>query len=254
MTVLAAAGALAQPAPRWVSVGNDPDSELFYDAARVTRRGAIVEYRLRAVMRDDSRGEMRSLTAQGRLDCAEQTVVYSGFQPFDAAGRPMELPAARTQAPQPVWPGGPQARLYERLCPGRLLRPLPAPPIMVVPSPRPPAPTPPITPPAPPPPRAPDRSARAQWQVQPHSLITTRDYPSAALRADEQGRTQVRLAVARSGRVTGCTVTISSGSAALDAATCRLLQERARFTPARDARGRRTTDTIPAAITWQIPD
>ena len=40
------------------------------------------------------------------------------------------------------------------------------------------------------------------------------------------------------GRAGGCTVVRSSGHAALDATTCRLIEKRFRFEPARDAQGR----------------
>lgn len=259
MAALAAASVTAQtpggPAGRWIGIGNDSDSALSYDAATVVRRGGIVDFRLRAVLRPEIGGEMRSLVARGRLDCGAQTLLYSTFQRFDAAGRPMPPLPSRARSPEHIVPGGTQQRLYEHLCPASLRRPLPTPPpIMVVPSPRPPVP--PIAPPSPPPPPPPPpgRSARAQWQTPPHALFTARDYPATAIRAEEQGRTQVRLAVTRNGRVRDCSVIASSGFAALDAATCRVLRERARFTPARDARGRRTEDSIPAAINWRIPD
>jgi protein TonB len=54
--------------------------------------------------------------------------------------------------------------------------------------------------------------------------------------------------------VTNCSVTSSSGSSALDAATCRLLTSRARFTPARDSSGNPTTDTVSARIVWRIQE
>jgi len=57
---------------------------------------------------------------------------------------------------------------------------------------------------------------------------------------------------AADGRVTGCTVTGSSGSAALDNATCRIMRSRARFSPARDSNGQPTTDSYAASITWRI--
>lgn len=248
---LAAASASAQPPARWVSIGTDPDSELFYDAASVVRRGGTVEYRLRAVMREERLGEMRSLAAHGQLDCAEQTIVYSAFQPFDAAGRPMARPEARTLPPEPIQPGGPQARLYQILCPGRLLRPLPAPPLMIVPWPR--QPPPPMAPPTPPP-RAPTRVRPAEWLTPPGSLVAANDYPAAAIRAGAAGRVEMRLFVSPAGRVQRCAVIVSSGSALLDETACRLLQERARFTPARNERGRRAVGTVTTAINWRLPD
>ena len=63
--------------------------------------------------------------------------------------------------------------------------------------------------------------------------ITRRDYPSTARGA--QGSVTAQLSISPEGRVTICRVTRSSGNAALDAATCRLIQQRFRYTPARDA-------------------
>ncbi|MBV9930892.1 MAG: energy transducer TonB [Alphaproteobacteria bacterium] len=84
------------------------------------------------------------------------------------------------------------------------------------------------------------------------SLISTDDYPLAALRADEQGNVTVRLDIDAAGSVSACTVVQSSGSASLDAATCALLRERARFSPARDRRGRPVPDTYSQTVNWRI--
>lgn len=86
------------------------------------------------------------------------------------------------------------------------------------------------------------------------SLISEADYPGAALRNEEQGKVGVRLAVDTMGRVSSCSVFEPSGSASLDAATCTLLKERARFIPARDANGRPVTDTFVQRINWRISD
>ena len=83
--------------------------------------------------------------------------------------------------------------------------------------------------------------------------LTADDYPAAARRYDQQGRTSVRLTVDTSGRVGECAVVQSSGSAALDATTCRLLAGRARFAPARDARGRAVAGGYATSINWVLP-
>ena len=64
---------------------------------------------------------------------------------------------------------------------------------------------------------------------------------------------RVSLRVSRQGHVTACTVTSSSRSSVLDAATCQILASRARFTPARDERGRTVADTVAAGVRWVIP-
>jgi protein TonB len=68
--------------------------------------------------------------------------------------------------------------------------------------------------------------------------IVHADYPKAASRAGAQGEVLVRFTVEPSGRVGACTVVRSSGNADLDGTTCRLIQQRYRFEPARDAAGR----------------
>ena len=109
-------------------------------------------------------------------------------------------------------------------------------------------------PPAPPPPPPPARKlepARARANLA--SYVSDDDYPASALRSEEQGTTRFRLAVGPDGRVTECTVTGSSGSGALDSATCRLMKQRAKFEPARDSSGNKTTDTVASAIHWVLP-
>jgi TonB family protein len=115
---------------------------------------------------------------------------------------------------------------------------------------------------APPPPRgmsppAPGRrspSRRAQLATPVGRLITSRDYPAAAIRSDLEGLVRVRLDVSRRGRVTGCTILQTSGSRILDSTTCRLLRERARFTPGRNERGRSVADSVVAPVRWMIPN
>ncbi|WP_448658607.1 energy transducer TonB [Sphingomonas sp. CJ99] len=68
--------------------------------------------------------------------------------------------------------------------------------------------------------------------------ISNRDYPASAYRAGAGGRVIVTLDVDARGRVTGCAVMRSSGTQALDDATCTLARKRFRYTPARDADGR----------------
>lgn len=86
------------------------------------------------------------------------------------------------------------------------------------------------------------------------SYVSDEDYPNSAVRNEEQGTTRFRLAVGADGRVAECTVTGSSGSSALDSATCRLMKQRARFTPARNSSGDPTTDSVASAIRWVLPD
>lgn len=87
---------------------------------------------------------------------------------------------------------------------------------------------------------------RAGW-------ITAEDYPSAAIRAEEEGTVTISVRIGADGRVGACMVTGSSGHAALDGATCRLYQRRARFTPARDDAGTPVASTYVDRVRWELP-
>lgn len=84
-------------------------------------------------------------------------------------------------------------------------------------------------------------------------LFTYDDYPDEAIKNEEQGMAAVRLDVDPDGMVSSCSVTMSSTSASLDAATCSILKERARFIPARDAKGQPTADRTYTRVRWLLP-
>lgn len=86
------------------------------------------------------------------------------------------------------------------------------------------------------------------------NLFSIFDYPAAAIRAGEQGTVGFRVEVSEAGRVTACTITASSGSAILDATTCRLLTLRARISPARDSRGAPIADSFSSRIVWRLEE
>lgn len=109
----------------------------------------------------------------------------------------------------------------------------------------------------PPPPPGPPLWIRVRPARAPAALATlfsSDDYPAAAVRAGEEGAVGFRLDVGKDGRVAACTVTASSGSAALDSTTCQLLTMRARFQPARDHQGKPTEDKVSGRIVWRLPE
>ena len=113
----------------------------------------------------------------------------------------------------------------------------------------------PPAPPAPPPPPPPPRTVEpAKARANLASYVSNDDYPQDAIRNEQQGTTGFRLDVGPDGRVTNCTVTSSSGSSSLDSTTCRLMRSRARFTPATDSNGNRTSDSVSGRIRWQLPE
>lgn len=89
----------------------------------------------------------------------------------------------------------------------------------------------------------------AQWVS---GRIRNSDYPREAWNARAGGEVIARLEVGADGRVKQCTVIQSSGHADLDATTCRLIKQRFRYRPARDARGNAVPDVKGWKQTWWL--
>lgn len=87
----------------------------------------------------------------------------------------------------------------------------------------------------------------------PGSWVMTADYPADALRANEQGTAGFALTINPQGRVIGCRITASSGSPRLDETTCRLVTQRARFTPATDSKDNPIEGTYASRVRWVLP-
>ncbi|WP_374942679.1 TonB family protein [Sphingomonas sp.] len=68
--------------------------------------------------------------------------------------------------------------------------------------------------------------------------IKDSDYPRAAAEAGASGNVSVRYLIELDGRASHCVITKSSGNLDLDETTCRLIEQRFRYDPWRDARGR----------------
>ncbi|MEM6476021.1 MAG: energy transducer TonB [Pseudomonadota bacterium] len=119
------------------------------------------------------------------------------------------------------------------------------------PTPAPPGPSPTPTPPPPPPP--PDLSARAtprnagRWSAQ-----ISNNYPSRALRREIEGTVGVSVTIGTNGRVSGCSVSRSSGSSILDDAACKGMRRYARFNAAKDKAGNPTTGSYSTSITYRL--
>ena len=91
------------------------------------------------------------------------------------------------------------------------------------------------------------RGAASQW-------ITNDDYRTSWINRGYEGRATFALTIDTRGRVSDCRITGSTGHAALDQATCRLLERRARFNPAQDSSGNIVSGTYSNSVTWQIPE
>jgi protein TonB len=97
------------------------------------------------------------------------------------------------------------------------------------------------------PPSAPPTQAK-----QTAGSISDADYPSSALRAEASGTTRVSINVGANGRVTGCSVTGSSGNSALDSTACSLIQRRFRYAPA-TRNGQPVESTVSRSVNWVLP-
>lgn len=84
--------------------------------------------------------------------------------------------------------------------------------------------------------------------------VTTDDYRPRWIMEGMAGRAGFTLSIDAAGKVTGCTITRSTGHAALDGATCDLLTKRARFDAARDTTGKPVAGSYTGFVTWQIPE
>lgn len=142
-----------------------------------------------------------------------------------------ERPAPQIQTQQEIPPQAPPVRVVVPEATGRAVEPPPPPP--------------------PPPPAFKPQTATPKGN--PGNWATSNDYPSRALREEREGTTRFSVTIGADGRVTGCSITGSSGHPDLDDATCKNITRRARFNPAKDGNGQPTTGTYSNSVRWQIP-
>jgi protein TonB len=91
------------------------------------------------------------------------------------------------------------------------------------------------------------RPVGARWV---RGSIEESDYPRRAYEAGAGGTVLLRFTVQTDGSVRGCRVTRSSGFPELDDTTCRLIERRFRYQPARDNFGRPVTAEIVGEHEW----
>lgn len=153
-------------------------------------------------------------------------------------------PPKKVDAPPP--PVAPPVRINVATTPPQITTvQTPPPPAPIVLAPAPSAPV------APPPPRIQPRGPSPKGQ--PGNWANSNDYPSRALREEQEGVTRFRVSVGPDGRVASCDITGSSGSSELDSATCSLITRRGRFTPANDGEGQPVSGSWSSSVRWQIP-
>ena len=83
--------------------------------------------------------------------------------------------------------------------------------------------------------------------------IKNGDYPKAVREAHISGTTETLVSVSANGRPTACRVTRTSGSRELDSTTCRLIMQRFKFKPARNAAGQAIDSKIEYEQEWDAP-
>ena len=105
---------------------------------------------------------------------------------------------------------------------------------------------------------------RAQWNIMTGNsvaprpitplgrLITSEDYPRQAIDERATGLSRVSLLVDEQGRVRDCLLLATSGNASLDAMTCIVIQQRAKFEPGRSASGKPVKGAFFQSVSWRI--
>jgi protein TonB len=84
--------------------------------------------------------------------------------------------------------------------------------------------------------------------------VTTSDYPRIAIKREEQGIARFSVKIDARGKATDCSIVRSSGSTALDEATCKNVLKRARFEPATDKYGAKVSGTYSNSVNWVLPE
>lgn len=101
--------------------------------------------------------------------------------------------------------------------------------------------------------------AFAQTSIAPHprndrsTWVTRGDYPIEEYARGAQGTTAFVVTVGADGKPKSCEIIQSSGSAVLDNKVCTLVTTRAKFSPARDATGRKIEGRYSNRVHWLIP-
>jgi len=79
-------------------------------------------------------------------------------------------------------------------------------------------------------------------------LFSPDDYPVGA--DGRRGTVGMRLIITPQGKIIGCSITRSSGSALLDSTTCNTVRRRERYTPALDKDGKPVLGMVNETVDW----
>jgi len=94
----------------------------------------------------------------------------------------------------------------------------------------------------------------AKAKGNPGTWVTNDDYRPRWVAEELSGTARFTLQIDARGKVTGCTITRSTGHPALDTATCDLVSKRARFDAARDGNGKPVAGSYSNSVRWSIPE
>lgn len=83
--------------------------------------------------------------------------------------------------------------------------------------------------------------------------ILPTDFPANALSEKRQGKVNIELAISPTGAVEGCKILVSSTHPDLDAETCNIATNRAKFGPALDLTGQPTAGRVQTQLNWRVP-
>lgn len=88
----------------------------------------------------------------------------------------------------------------------------------------------------------------------PAAWATSADYPTEAQVNEQSGDVTVALILGSDGRPARCQVVVTSKVAALDLATCKVLQARAYYVSPKDTNGKPRTSVRIERVRWRRPD
>ena len=98
------------------------------------------------------------------------------------------------------------------------------------------------------------RIAQPAKSVKPlHEYLSNDDYPSQAMMDGATGTASLALMIDETGKLSDCMVEQTSGIATLDAQSCAIFLERAKFHPALDHAGKPVRSIDHARIRWLLP-
>lgn len=83
-------------------------------------------------------------------------------------------------------------------------------------------------------------------------LFSADDYPGVAAVKGQQGRVALVVLVDEAGKVADCTVIETSGVASLDAQSCSVIKQRAKYKPAVATDGKATRSAVIQTISWKM--